>query len=584
MTEVWATGMATLLAITHQHNQRAIPPCKIDCSTQEHDISGSNALKVFSSIGVSYARYVLQVADTIGMNPLLSQYFPRQTDLHILLIVNSTRYVLMLLQQLLKITPEERQRRVANKLKRTGLEGCADTVVGNAFTTGLSGGQKRRLSLAILLIKQPKLMFLDEPTSGLDSEAAFQVMDFIGELSRDLGIITVATIHQPAASVYKGFQGLLLLSDGRVVYQGQARRLEEYLALIERPLPAATGVAEWALNVVNREFADPERVDHMLGLWAAHESEFSDGRGQGLRPVIPLPEYSLAGSRVTFMQEVGVLLRRHAVLVRRDPTIYLGRAVAYLICCAFFAVVYIKSRDYNQNQAAYHMFVMMWYNGVPCALSFVAVITFNQEFKSVCTEVNNGMYTAHSYLIASTILEIPMMFLLGVAAITVSCFGIGNYDGSHYFTFLVVYSMMLWSYECIARSLAVTFNNPLIGAMMFMQAFFCGFLFAGVMVPEQDVVWPLRAMVYISPFRHSLATLLFINLQDKEYAGAVLDDSPAGYNCPGIGDDWCYGRTGKQVLATLGRTYKTFGPENTVITDILTLIAIGSLFKLIKVW
>lgn len=259
------------------------------------------------------------------------------------------------MQQLLNLTPEERQQRVASKLKRTGLEGCADTMVGNAFLAGLSGGQKRRLSLAILLLKRPEMMFLDEPTSGLDAAAAFQIMDFVGELSRDLGIITVATIHQPAATVYKGFHGLLLLSDGRVAYQGSAHRLEEYLAFIEHPLPAAMGVAEWALDLVNREFTDPEQVDRILGLWQTNESVFSEGRGQGNRQVTPLPDSAEAVSQTSTIHEIGVLLRRHGALTLRDPTIYIGRAIVYLFSCAFFAVVYIKSRCVRTRSRLMHL-------------------------------------------------------------------------------------------------------------------------------------------------------------------------------------------------------------------------------------
>jgi len=96
---------------------------------------------------------------------------------------------------------------------------CADTRVGNQFIPGLSGGQKRRLSLAVLLVRRPALIFLDEPTSGLDAAAAFQIMNFVRELANDLKIIVIATIHQPAASVFNDFSGALVLSNGRVAYQ-----------------------------------------------------------------------------------------------------------------------------------------------------------------------------------------------------------------------------------------------------------------------------------------------------------------------------------------------------------------------------
>ena len=60
-----------------------------------------------------------------------------------------------------------------------GLERQVDTLIGTPFRKGLSGGQKRRVSIATQLITGPRILYLDEPTSGLDSTASFEVMSFI---------------------------------------------------------------------------------------------------------------------------------------------------------------------------------------------------------------------------------------------------------------------------------------------------------------------------------------------------------------------------------------------------------------------
>jgi ABC-type multidrug transport system ATPase subunit len=69
-----------------------------------------------------------------------------------------------------------------------GLNSCSDTLVGTAIRKGISGGQKRRVSVASQLVTGPKILFLDEPTSGLDSTASREVMSFIRKIANDLKV------------------------------------------------------------------------------------------------------------------------------------------------------------------------------------------------------------------------------------------------------------------------------------------------------------------------------------------------------------------------------------------------------------
>ena len=93
------------------------------------------------------------------------------------------------------VTAEERKTMVDEMIKTLRLEKCADTMIGNELIKGISGGEKKRVSIGVELITQPSILFLDEPTSGLDSYAAYSVINNLKDLAR-LGCTVISTIHQ----------------------------------------------------------------------------------------------------------------------------------------------------------------------------------------------------------------------------------------------------------------------------------------------------------------------------------------------------------------------------------------------------
>ena len=93
----------------------------------------------------------------------------------------------------------ERKRGVDQLLKEVGLQDAQHTKAGNEFFKGLSGGQKRRLSLGVALCKKPHVIFLDEPTSGLDAASASSIMHFLKETAVRMDIAILCTIHQPSS-------------------------------------------------------------------------------------------------------------------------------------------------------------------------------------------------------------------------------------------------------------------------------------------------------------------------------------------------------------------------------------------------
>ena len=123
----------------------------------------------------------------------------------------------------------EKKERAEMTIREMGLQDAMNTRIGGWSVKGLSGGQKRRVSICIEILTRPRLLFLDEPTSGLDSAASYHVMSRIVKLARHDGITVVASIHQPSSEVFEVFHNLCLLSSGKTVYFGSASMAKEVL-------------------------------------------------------------------------------------------------------------------------------------------------------------------------------------------------------------------------------------------------------------------------------------------------------------------------------------------------------------------
>ena len=121
------------------------------------------------------------------------------------------------------LSKEEIDGTVEATIVEMGLQDCADGIVGNWHMRGLSGGEKKRLSIALEILTRPRLLFLDEPTSGLDSASAFFVMQTLRNIAGD-GRTVISSIHQPSSEVFALFDDLFLLSGGRAAYFGPAKK------------------------------------------------------------------------------------------------------------------------------------------------------------------------------------------------------------------------------------------------------------------------------------------------------------------------------------------------------------------------
>lgn len=151
---------------------------------------------------------------------------------------------------------EERDGNIAKIIDSLGLTEQTNTIVGDIFRRGLSGGQKRRLSIGLEALSNPKNLFVDEPTSGLDSESALAVMKFLKTYATGgPGRRVILTIHQPSSFIWELIDRVVLLSKGRLVYQGSRQKMESFFEYCGSPTPTHYNPSDHYVAAVNTEFS-----------------------------------------------------------------------------------------------------------------------------------------------------------------------------------------------------------------------------------------------------------------------------------------------------------------------------------------
>ncbi|KAK0538875.1 FAD-dependent urate hydroxylase [Tilletia horrida] len=144
-----------------------------------------------------------------------------------------------------------KQFRVLETMDELGLLHVRDSRIGDsaAGKRGISGGEKRRVSIACELVTSPSVLFLDEPTSGLDASNAYNVIESLSALARDFNRTVVFTIHQPRSNIVGLFDQILLLSQGRAVYSGPFDECVPFLRSIGKPCPDGFNVADYLIDL-----------------------------------------------------------------------------------------------------------------------------------------------------------------------------------------------------------------------------------------------------------------------------------------------------------------------------------------------
>lgn len=389
-----------------------------------------------------------------------------------------------------KMPREDKRALVESTIVAMGLQDCADTVIGNWHLRGISGGEKRRVSIALEILMRPRLLFLDEPTSGLDSASAFFVTQTLRALARD-GRTVIASIHQPSSEVFELFDQLYLLSSGKTVYFGQASEAYEFFAQAGFPCPALRNPSDHFLRCINSDF---DKVKATLKGSMKLKFEGSDDpldritTAEAIRTLIDFyrtSQHSYAarqkvddiskvkgtvleagGSEASFLMQSYTLTKRSFMNMSRDFGYYWLRLVIYIVVTICIGTIYLNvGTGYNSILARGSCASFVF--GFVTFMSIGGFPSFVEDMKVFQRERLNGHYGVTAFVISNTLSATPFLILITFLSGTICYFMVRLHPGFwHYLFFVLCLYASVTVVESLMMAIASIVPNFLMGIII----------------------------------------------------------------------------------------------------------------------
>ncbi|CCK72460.1 uncharacterized protein KNAG_0K00950 [Huiozyma naganishii CBS 8797] len=358
------------------------------------------------------------------------------------------------------LNAKEREAKRNNLIIALGLKHCEDTIIGNEFVKGISGGEKRRVTMGIQLLNDPPILLLDEPTSGLDSFTSSTILEILSNLCQEYGKTVILTIHQPRAELFKKFGNVLLLAkSGRTAFNGSPDEMIMYFEKLGFKCPELTNVADYFLDLISintqneqNESTSRERVEKLLANWEdqvqlQHAALESD----------PFNEKQLVMSSNDFQQQYGPCIRkqcdptlayyvnvkRQVTTMRRSFDTLMARIAQVPGLGAIFAL-YFAPIKYNYTSVSNRIGLTQ----ESTALYFVGMLgnltCYPMERDYFYREFEDNVYGIGPFFMAYMTLELPLTLFSSIiySVLTVLACGLprtaGNFFATVYCAFIVI--------------------------------------------------------------------------------------------------------------------------------------------------
>lgn len=457
--------------------------------------------------------------------------------------------------------------RASTVMNELGLDSVQDSLVGGVRNMrGVSGGERRRVTIGMELITDPSLVIMDEPLSGLDSFTAFNLMLTLKNIS-SAGRLVVISMHQPTPEMINLLDQLLLLAKGFQIYLGSPQHAPQFFADRGFACPQGSSIAEYMLKTVSNNATLIPLLNAVYETAATPNNVEQVETKPGVETfnIVSPGAQDFVRQRSTY-STLRVLTWRGVLDIVRNPSLLLSQNVMAIVMGLWCGLVFYNAK-LDQNGAQNRLGGIFFLLAFLAFSSLTTIDLLHTERGIALREIKGGYYSSSTYVTAKLFLDAGLLRVLPAVLYSVPLYlmmgmqqDIGKFG-------LYLFTVCTFNVVIGGLSMAITILSPTPGtASLGINTFLLiSLLMMGHLVHLPSIPVFVRWMHYCSPFSYAFYVLAVNEMEDLK-----LNFEIAGYASVG-------GISGSVFLRTVGLAAGKM-KESLLVLNIIYGISIVSIY------